>query len=136
MLRAHADRLVCDACEGIMLAHDDFVAAVAQIANMEPQIEILPRKAPARACPRCPQQMAGCRLRISFPIKKKQKKPRVTLDRCDAHGLWFDGTELAKIFEIASKMSSSGPRGGGSGGGGRGPTVSMPGAGRGWGFGV
>ena len=72
--------------------------------------------------------MATCKLRVVIPVYEEHPTTPPTLDRCEAHGLWFDAEELARVFAVISRLT------GGGGGGRRGGTM-RPGAGRGWGFG-
>lgn len=58
-----------------------------------PQLTIMPLTggfARRRPCPRCDVAMIPCTL-AAIPI-----------DRCDAHGLWFDHDELARVLYAAA----------------------------------
>ena len=96
-LRDYRGRLACDRCEGIMMSQDDLKAGIAQLVGIEPSLEIV-REAPGkRACPQCREAMTTCHIRVM--LDEELAKPRPTLDRCSAHGLWFDGKELSAVFE-------------------------------------
>lgn len=101
-LREFQGRLVCDACEGMFLSLDDLGLAIQEMTSVLPVFE-LDHEAPGkRACPRCRAQMTTLKLRLI--LEDETFKPTPELDRCAVHGLWFDGKELAKVFEkVASK---------------------------------
>jgi Zn-finger nucleic acid-binding protein len=42
--------------------------------------------------------MTACHLAVALGHRHPRLPPE--LDRCDAHGVWFDELELAKIFEL------------------------------------
>jgi hypothetical protein len=48
--------------------------------------------------PAVPSRNGGLSLRVEAGEKHPKLKP--TLDRCGAHGVWFDVDELAKILAI------------------------------------
>ena len=121
-LRAFQTRLICDRCEGMMVPLDDLAAAILEMTSLEATFEYLDEAAGTRTCPRCLVTMATCKLRIV--LDEELVKPRPQLDRCTAHGIWFDSEELAKVFE---KVAGKGLGGGGSGlRRGRGGGVNAP----------
>ena len=101
-LRSFRERLACDACDGIMLAVADLRSAVFEMTSLEPVLE-LERLAPGkRSCPRCGEPMATCHLVMT--LEHEVERPRVELDHCEHHGLWFDQDELAEVLAtIAGK---------------------------------
>jgi hypothetical protein len=110
MLREYAGRLVCDACTGLMVTDGDLIAAIKDLTGYDPVLEPSGSKPGTRACPRCPQVMAVCRLRVV--VEDKEIEPRPELDRCAAHGIWFDKDELAKVLQKVRGAASGGAAGG------------------------
>lgn len=134
-LRTFATRLICDACQGMFVTRDDLVTQIGDLAGVVPELEFFKDKASERGCPRCTQAMIESRLRIRFPVIEEDPKTPPRLDRCDAHGIWFDTDELAAVFEVVSRVAGrrGGSGGGDAGGGGFGGT-RVPGNGFGWGL--
>ncbi|HEY1547498.1 MAG TPA: zf-TFIIB domain-containing protein [Kofleriaceae bacterium] len=97
-MRAFYKRLCCDACTGIFIALDDLTAAIEQHASAAPVIAFRDHGAGERACPRCGKPMQTCRFEAMFNASSNAM-PSPELDRCAAHGVWFDVGELAKILE-------------------------------------
>jgi len=48
--------------------------------------------------------MSVCRLDVTLMDQRPTLRP--ALDRCAVHGVWFDGSELAKIFEVLHRAVS------------------------------
>ncbi len=101
-LRAYQQRLVCDACSGIMVSVADLAAAIEDLTSVVPELAWDHARPSKRACPLCRAAMTACK--IAIDIEGDVVHPRPELDRCDAHGVWFDGEELAAVLEkIAGK---------------------------------
>jgi hypothetical protein len=113
-LREYAGRLLCDACQGMMLTREDFIRAIAELTGAEPELHFFDDKPTKRPCPRCDHALTACRVRIVFPVADKDPTPKPILDRCEQDGIWFDADELAKVFFTVRTVVG----GGGSGGGG------------------
>ena len=96
-LREYQDRLVCDGCYGMLLTLPDLGAAIYDLTSVTPTFEFKDEAPGKRECPRCRELMTTCKLRLM--LDKEIEEPRPELDRCAAHGLWFDGEELVKVFE-------------------------------------
>jgi len=96
-LRDYRGRLACDSCEGILMPLDELAAGIADLVGLEPRIEFVHEAPGKRACPHCQQAMTTCHIQIM--LDEDLAKPPPTLDRCSAHGLWFDGKELSAVFE-------------------------------------
>ena len=95
-------RLVCDACNGIMVTLDDLASAVHDLTSLVPQFGWKSEQPGTRACPVCRTLMTACKLIVE--IEGSHEHPKPVLARCDAHGLWFDHEELAMVFEkVATK---------------------------------
>ena len=90
-----------------MLALDDLSVAIEQLTGRTPELQIVEEHAGKRTCPRCTTAMTGCHIRVV--LGDEIAKPRPELDRCTEHGFWFDGNELAKVFEKSlAKVSHHG----------------------------
>ena len=115
-LREFQTRLVCDKCDGMLLTLPDLAHAIHDMTSIEPTFEYRDDKPGKRACPHCEQPMTVCKLSVMFEQDVIEPKP--TLDRCNEHGIWFDGQELAGVFEkVATKgygggVGRKGPKGG------------------------
>jgi Zn-finger nucleic acid-binding protein len=84
----NATRLVCEQCRGVLVSA---VEVEAMIADLQYESFTLPAGQPGtRTCPRCTATMTVLAL---FDIE---------VDRCEQHGVWFDGKELAMVLESAS----------------------------------
>jgi Zn-finger nucleic acid-binding protein len=92
-------RLVCGTCRGVLVGEDELKRLIAEVAGESPtvpaEIEDLalePPRAyePARGCPVCGAAMARHSLHHAL------------VDRCAAHGVWFDGGELEAVLEEVS----------------------------------
>jgi hypothetical protein len=95
-------RLVCDACNGIMVTLDDLASAVHDLTSLVPRFEWKSEQPGTRTCPVCRATMTACKLIVELDGAHEHPKPM--LDRCDTHGVWFDHEELAMVFEkIATK---------------------------------
>lgn len=106
-LRAFQTRQVCDACNGIMMSIEDLAQGVHDLTSIVPTFEYKDEQPGARLCPHCSTAMLQCKLRIV--LEDEVEKPRPDLDRCTAHGIWFDHEELAKVFEkVTGKGHGSG----------------------------
>ncbi len=101
-LREIQTRHACDRCNGMFLPLADLGRAIFEMTSLEPRFEYHDEKPGKRTCPCCRVAMTTCKLRVI--LEDEVEKPRPTLDRCAAHGIWFDDEELAKVFEkVASK---------------------------------
>lgn len=101
-LRAYHTRLVCDACNGIMVELDDLATAINDMTSLVPSFDWLDEKPGKRPCPQCRVMMTTCKLRVR--LENSAEYPKPVLDHCATHGLWFDHDELAMVFEkVATK---------------------------------
>ena len=96
-LRSFQQRLVCDACDGIFMPIADLAMGIHDLTSIEPGLTFVDKRPGTRACPMCAEKMTTCQLRVS--LDTGLEAPRVTLDRCDEHGVWFDANELAAVLE-------------------------------------
>ncbi|HEY4180644.1 MAG TPA: hypothetical protein VGM90_27555 [Kofleriaceae bacterium] len=101
-LREFQSRLVCDACEGMMMSLADLSRGIFEMTSLEPALSFDKEVDGKRRCPHCDQAMKRCEVRID--LEGHIEKPHVELDRCETHGLWFDKEELGKVLEkVAGK---------------------------------
>jgi len=109
-LREFSNRLVCDECEGMLIAEDDFAASIHEIDGKNGAISISDEKPTGKACPKCTQEMTSCHLAIgSLKLKGELK-------RCDRDGIWIPRDAMTAAFARASR-SVAGRGTGGSGNG-------------------
>lgn len=102
LLREFRTRLVCDACQGMMLTLDDLGLAIHDMTSIVATFTYHHEAPGKRLCPTCSVPMTRCKLDIG--LEQAVEHPRPELDRCEAHGIWFDNEELAKVFErVAGK---------------------------------
>lgn len=102
VLRAFHGRLVCDTCHGVMMSLADVAAGIHDMTSIDAGLSFAKEAVGTRMCPHCEQAMVRCQLRID--LEGKVEKPHVELDRCDAHGLWFDDAKLGAVLEkVAGK---------------------------------
>jgi Zn-finger nucleic acid-binding protein len=96
-------RLVCQQCHGTLVTED---ALAELVASMKPaadgDVKALPfaplaiaTDDPPITCPRCATTMERLAL------------VGIAVDRCVAHGVWFDGAELGLVLEIAAPVPES-----------------------------
>ena len=100
-MREFHKRLVCDACEGMLLEVADFQSACADLVGGDPTVELFDRK-PSEAerkpvCPKCSAEMGTCR------VKVKDKKLHGAFSICDRDGLWFGRDVLAGVFATITR---------------------------------
>jgi hypothetical protein len=88
-LRASGERLCCDTCNGILVGERDLATTIGEHASLR-FVDRTPR-----TCPRCQRVMTPCRLEAT--IDGELVAVDTEIDRCDAHGVWFDAGELAKV---------------------------------------
>ncbi|GEM_PF-3613376 len=92
---ANAERLQCGGCEGLFMREAEVEKVVAEakkkLPSDLPEVTSLDLGAPsatepARQCPRCMSMMT------------KHDLHGITIDRCAAHGIWFDREELQNVL--------------------------------------
>jgi Zn-finger nucleic acid-binding protein len=99
-LREFADRLVCDACNGMMLRVEDFSRALAGVGGLN--VRVVEDTPTQRACPRCSSFMRSCRVSAGEDAIDED------ILSCSHHGLWFAGGMLEAVFEQRSRKSHRG----------------------------
>lgn len=94
-LAVRGSRLACEGCNGALVPEDDLRGLIAEASKLAITDEVsgdyvlVPATTDeaARTCPRCTTTMTKHELRD------------ITIDRCGAHGIWFDGDELARLLK-------------------------------------
>jgi Zn-finger nucleic acid-binding protein len=103
-LRVLNERLVCDACGGMLLPVAELAASIVDLGASALDVE--PREATTRTCPRCGGAMPSAALVVD------RKPLKVTVVACTHHGLWFDGGALERAYtEIGRRASRRAGRG-------------------------
>jgi Zn-finger nucleic acid-binding protein/ribosomal protein S27AE len=119
-LREFQDRLVCDECNGMLIADDDVVASVQELDGSDDALEVHDATPAKAACPRCRGAMSTCGLKIGSLALTG------TFLRCASDGIWFPRDAMTAMFARVSRRG--GFRGFGAGssnaGGVRGPASS------------
>jgi Zn-finger nucleic acid-binding protein len=96
-------RLVCGACAGVMVPEDELRTMVAEMLVGAAKAQEGPPELPyepveltdrSKTCARCPATMT------------KHRLYGMLIDRCEAHGVWFDDTELQSALANASASVS------------------------------
>jgi hypothetical protein len=86
-----------------MLTEEDLGNAIVELTGLTPTFGIHDEAPGKRRCPRCAILMTTAKLSIQLEAARPTK-PGPELDRCAAHGFWFDESELALVLEpIAGK---------------------------------
>jgi len=101
-LRFEVSRWVCGDCDGLFVENAALEALVGEMAGQPwalPPIEGAPGR---RRCPACAEPLTV------------QDIEGVTVDRCAAHGVWFDPTELEAALQHAASVEPSAVEGLGS----------------------
>jgi len=89
-LRFLGDRYGCEQCSGVFVENAAVVAMVSDIASTLWELPETTGEPGPRVCPLCAQALVVDTLEA------------VAIDRCPAHGVWFDPSELATMLEHAS----------------------------------
>jgi Zn-finger nucleic acid-binding protein len=84
----------CVLCEGAWIAEATLVAILEQRASTLVELPWQPRTDKPRPCAQCKAEMQTVDLGT------------VALDRCPAHGVWFDADELAALLKQAKQFVS------------------------------
>ena len=92
------DRYACAQCTGTFVQNAAFEAMAMDIANHFFELPPATGEPGPRACPVCSTPMLV------------ETLDAVPIDRCGAHGIWFDGNELTVALERASGQFQHGWR--------------------------
>lgn len=90
-LRFLGDRYACEQCAGIFVENAAVAALVNEISPAYWELPAPSGKPGPRACPVCRELLVV------------EELETVAIDRCGAHGVWFDPAELATMLEHASR---------------------------------
>jgi hypothetical protein len=119
-LREFQNRLVCDECNGMLIAVDDLVTSIHELDGSSDTLAFVAETPSATACPRCRHVMSSCRLELG------ELRLAGTFLRCARDGIWFPRDAMTAVFARVSRRG--GFRGfgavGGGGGAGRGAASS------------
>jgi len=89
-MRAFRDRLICDACGGMMIGVDDFAQALAGVGSL--RISVVDDTPTELLCPRGDGRLRSCRVHAD----------EASLDQdvlhCRHHGLWLAGGILEAVL--------------------------------------
>ena len=100
-MREFHKRLICDGCEGMLLAVDDFQTACEDLIGSSTPVELFDHHASKAertpVCPKCNGEMTVCRVRV------KGKKLRREFTVCTHDGLWFGRDALADVFATLTR---------------------------------
>ena len=97
-LEVNVTRLVCGQCNGVLVPEAEVRAMIAEAMSFraapagepaELSLDAPPGAEPPLTCPSCMTQMT------------KHALHGITIDRCVAHGIWFDGQELQSVLSEA-----------------------------------
>ena len=83
------DRFACAGCHGLFVENAAVEALVTDMIGEAWQIPAVAGEAGARRCPVCETDLVV------------EKVEGATIDRCAAHGLWFDPKELEEVLQHA-----------------------------------
>ncbi len=90
----------------MLVTEPDLTSAITEHSDMPPTLGFIepvpPQRESARRCPRCDRAMIACRLEATF--EGERVVVAVELDRCAAHGMWFDANELAAALEATARV--------------------------------
>ena len=89
----------------MLLAVDDFAHAIDELTRIEPAVTFVHEQPGHRRCPTCGDGMATCRLELA--MMDKTIAPKLELDRCASHGLWFGTDKLAEVFVAVERVFGS-----------------------------
>jgi Zn-finger nucleic acid-binding protein len=87
-LQPHGSRLACDQCHGTLVTEGELVELLCSFDPKHGRTIAWPatERTSGRRCPRCTTMMVGVRME------------GVAVERCPAHGVWFDYGELARVL--------------------------------------
>jgi hypothetical protein len=86
--------MCCALCEGILMAAEDF-AVLPEITLREDR--------PGRPCPCCITAMTICRIELA--VADEHIATGLELERCAAHGVWFDRERLTEFTLAANHLA-------------------------------
>jgi Zn-finger nucleic acid-binding protein len=96
VLDYRGERWACDTCRGSFVENAALAAMVAEMINCPWELPPTAGKPGERGCPVC-----GAAMRVEL-------LEAVTIDRCAAHGVWFDDHELEDTLHHAGTGSPTG----------------------------
>src|SRR5262245_65841089 len=97
-LREFHGRLVCDECQGMQLAGDDFAESIREIDGGKDSFAVSDRGATTCACPQCNKAMTTCTVAYGDLELAGDR-----LMRCATHGLWLPRDAMTAAYAPASR---------------------------------
>jgi hypothetical protein len=105
-LRAFEHRLVCDACNGMLVPINEFVTAIHEIDPSRGPLEFADPRDSGKRCPRCARPMSTSTVSIgAIPLPESMLS-------CEQDGMWVSQAVLAAVF---ARLSRNVRIGGGAG---------------------
>ncbi|MEP6863002.1 MAG: zf-TFIIB domain-containing protein [Deltaproteobacteria bacterium] len=120
-LREFSDRLVCDECNGMLLAADDLAKSIHELDGRSGGVTFSEEGPSDKPCPRCAGEMMVAEVDISGI------RLHGTLVHCARDGVWVPQGVLAGMFALASRRGHSGSAHGTRAYGGISGGASLPG---------
>jgi ribosomal protein S27AE len=106
-LREHAQRMVCDSCQGMLVTSDDLATSIHELgATTTTELEARDLEPATALCPRCGNAMQSCTLRLGT----HELKGRFL--RCEADGIWLSQEQLVGELARGSRKGHAGGRSG------------------------
>jgi len=99
-LREFNKRLVCDKCEGMMLAIDDYAGSLRDIDLSASVLVVSDTKAETAKCPRCDQAMQSCLL--VYGDRKLKERYLV----CERDGVWVSSDNMLAAYARVSRAAA------------------------------
>jgi Zn-finger nucleic acid-binding protein len=100
-LREFAHRVVCDECEGMLIAVDDLATSVHELDGKSGEVRFEAAESAKPTCPRCDKPMQTAEV-IVGKIKLYGRSLY-----CAHDGVWVDRGVLAGVFALASRGNHS-----------------------------
>jgi hypothetical protein len=92
-LRESEARLVCDACDGMLIRDDDYAASLRALDGSSEKLEVGDRERLDIPCPRCANPMESCQLSYGGLALGAHK-------RCDTDGVWVANEGMIGAFAV------------------------------------
>lgn len=96
-LRDHESRLVCDACDGMLLPLDDLATSIHEIDGGDAPVELRDRAPLAAACPRCGGNLETGTIAIGSAVLGTD------LVCCPVDGVWMPRDTLVAAYANAGR---------------------------------
>jgi hypothetical protein len=104
-LREHAQRMVCDACQGMLVPSAELGTSIQELGGATGELEVADIEAVAATCPRCTRAMHSCTLSLGTHALKGR------FLRCETDGVWLTQDQLVTELARSSRKGHAGGRG-------------------------